>query len=207
MIGTEESSANAGFYDEILGELQAARTMLDQLIESRVTLAAIEEAALMLARVLAAGGKILVCGNGGSMSDAMHFASELTGRLRHDRNPLPALAISDSAYLTAVSNDFGYEEVFARYVRALGNPGDVLLAISTSGNSANVLNALSASRDRGMQVIALTGKDGGKLGSSADVEIRSPYSQYPGLTQEIHIKILHILASLVERLLGLSPAL
>lgn len=188
---------------EIHRELQAAREMLDRLLASPTTLAAIEAAAVLLAQALAGGAKVVVCGNGGSMCDAMHFAAELTAKFRLPRRPLPALAACDPAFLSAVANDFGFETVFARYVEALGVPGDVLVAISTSGNSANVIHAIAAGRNRGMKIIALTGKDGGAIAGHADVEVRAPDSPFPERVQELHIKILHLLTSLIEQCLRL----
>ena len=116
-----------------------------------------------MVNAMRSGGKVISCGNGGSMCDAMHFAEELTGRYRADRLALPAIAISDPSHLTCVGNDHGYEFVFSRFVEAMGQPGDVLLAISTSGNSPNVVRAAQAAKDGGMMVVGLTGKDGGAL--------------------------------------------
>jgi len=144
------------------------------------------------------GNKVVSCGNGGSMCDAMHFAEELSGRYREDRKALPAISISDPSHISCVGNDYGYDHIFSRYLEALGNKGDVLLAISTSGNSANVLNAIDVARAKGMKVIALTGKDGGKIASLADIEIRAPYSKYADRAQEIHIKVIHSLIGYVE---------
>lgn len=132
------------------------------------------------------------------MCDAMHFAEELTGRYRDNRRALPAIAISDPSYLSCVSNDYGYNHVFSRFIEAFGKPGDVLLAISTSGNSENVLNAIAAAQQIGMKVIGLTGKDGGKMASLCDIEIRAPYSSYADRAQEIHIKIIHSLIDFIE---------
>jgi len=129
----------------------------------------------------------------------MHFAEELTGRFRGNRPAIPAMAISDSGHITCVANDFGYEHIFARFIEGFGKQGDVLLAISTSGNSSNVLNAAQAARANGMQVVALTGKDGGKLSQACDVEIRSPQSAHSDRIQEIHIKVIHILVMLIEQ--------
>ena len=133
------------------------------------------------------------------MSDAMHFAEELSGRFRDDRASIPAIAISDSGYISCTANDYGYEKVFSRFVEGFGNTGDALVAISTSGNSANVLNAAKAASEKGMSVIALTGKDGGELANYCDVEIRAPFSEYSDRTQEIHIKVIHILVMLIEQ--------
>ena len=145
------------------------------------------------------GGKVISCGNGGSHCDAMHFAEELTGRYREDRKAIPAICISDTSHISCVSNDYGYEFIFSRYLEALGNKGDVLLAISTSGQSPNVLKAAETAREKGMQVVALTGKDGGKLSSLATIELRVPHSGYADRIQEIHIKIIHILILLIEK--------
>ena len=141
---------------------------------------------------------MISCGNGGSMSDAMHFAEELTGRFRGDRPALPAMAISDPTHLTCVANDFGFEYVFSRYVEAHGKAGDVLLAISTSGNSENIVNAVEAAHRKGMLVIGLTGKDGGKMKNRCDVNICVPWNGYSDRIQEIHIKVIHILIEQIE---------
>ncbi|MFT6996893.1 MAG: D-sedoheptulose 7-phosphate isomerase [Cryomorphaceae bacterium] len=159
----------------------------------------IEAAGAAMVKSLNDGGKIISCGNGGSMCDAMHFAEELTGRYRDNRKALPAISISDSSHLACVANDYGYEYVFSRYVEALGNEGDVLLGISTSGNSGNVVKAFEAGREKGMKLISLTGNDGGKLASLSDVEIRVPHKGYADRIQEIHIKIIHSLIDYIER--------
>lgn len=144
------------------------------------------------------GKKVISCGNGGSMSDAMHFAEELSGRFRDDRKALPALSISDPTHISCVANDYGYSFVFSRYIEAVGEEGDVLLAISTSGNSENVLKAIEAAQAKGMKVIGLTGKDGGKMVDKCDIEIRAPHSVYADRAQEIHIKVIHSLIHFVE---------
>jgi len=144
------------------------------------------------------GGKVISCGNGGSMCDAMHFAEELTGRYRADRLALPAIAISDPSHLTCVGNDHGYEYVFSRFVEAMGQPGDVLLAISTSGNSPNVVRAAQAAKDGGMMVVGLTGKDGGALAPLCDAEVRVPWDGYADRIQEVHIKCIHALIDHIE---------
>jgi D-sedoheptulose 7-phosphate isomerase len=150
------------------------------------------------------GGKIIACGNGGSHCDAMHFAEELTGRYRNDRKALPALAISDSSHITCVGNDYGYDFIFSRFVEAHGKAGDVLLGISTSGNSPNIINALKTARELGMFTIALTGKDGGKIKDLCDLEIRAPKSDYADRAQEIHIKVIHSLIDGIENQMGFS---
>ena len=145
------------------------------------------------------GNKIISCGNGGSMCDAMHFAEELSGRYRENRKALSALSISDPSHISCVANDYGYDHVFSRYVEAVGRQGDILLAISTSGNSTNVINAIKAARENGMKVVGLTGKDGGKMADLCDVEIRAPHSAYADRAQEIHIKVIHSLIDHIER--------
>ncbi len=159
----------------------------------------LESAGVLLVESLKNGGKIISCGNGGSMCDAMHFAEELTGRYRNNRPALAAISISDASHISCVSNDYGYEFVFSRYLEALGNKGDVLVAFSTSGNSKNVINAIKVARDKGLKVVGLTGKDGGEMASLCDVEIRAPHSQYADRAQEIHIKCVHTLIDFVER--------
>ncbi len=158
----------------------------------------IERAGELMVTSIRGGGKIISCGNGGSMCDAMHFAEELTGRYRDDRQALPALSISDPSHMSCVGNDYGYAHVFSRYLEAIGNKGDVLLAISTSGNSQNVLNAIEVARKKGMLIVGLTGKDGGKMASLCDVEIRAPHSKFADRAQEIHIKVIHSLIDHIE---------
>lgn len=144
-------------------------------------------------------GSVYSCGNGGSLCDSMHFAEELSGRFRHNRGALPAIAFSDPAHMSCVANDFGYEQVFVRFVQAFGRPGDVLLGISTSGSSKNVLLAAEEARNRGMKVIALTGKPDSLLEDIADICICTPAGSYSDRIQELHIKVIHILVELVER--------
>ncbi len=180
-------------------ELQEASNVLTAFLKNPQALARISEAASLMASAVASGGKIISCGNGGSHCDAMHFAEELTGKYRNPRKAIPALCISDPSHISCVGNDYGYDFIFSRYLEALGNRGDVLLAISTSGQSANVIKAAETAKGKGMKVVALTGKDGGKLGPMADVEIRVPHSGYADRTQEIHIKVIHILILLIEK--------
>jgi D-sedoheptulose 7-phosphate isomerase len=188
----------------IHAELTEARTVLDRFVADPQNLYRIEQAARLMVDCLAGRGKILSCGNGGSLCDAQHFAEELTGRYRQDRPALAAIALTEASHLSCVANDYGYEYVFSRYVQALGRPGDVLLAISTSGSSANVLRAAEAAREAGMQVIALSGKDGGPLAALAHVEIRVPHDGYADRIQEVHVKVIHILLRLIEVLLDSS---
>jgi D-sedoheptulose 7-phosphate isomerase len=151
-----------------------------------------------MVKALQGGHKIISCGNGGSMCDAMHFAEELTGQFRNSRRPIAAISISDASYLTCKENDFGFEHIFSRYVEAIGQAGDVLLAISTSGNSENVVRAASEAKVKGMKIVGLTGKEGGRLAPLCDVEIRAPKTAYSDRTQEIHIKVIHSLIHYIE---------
>lgn len=185
--------------ETILAELKSAAEILNQFISEPENILKIEKAADWMAKSVKNGGKIISCGNGGSSCDAMHFAEELTGKYREDRKAIPAISISDPGYLTCVSNDYGYDFAFSRFIEAFGAKGDVLLAISTSGNSGNVIRAANTARMKGMKVIALTGKNGGKLGENCDLEIRVPHFGYADRIQEIHIKIIHTLILLIEK--------
>ena len=158
----------------------------------------IAEAGKIMVQALKNGGKIISCGNGGSMSDAMHFAEELSGRFRDHRDSIAAVSISDPSHITCVGNDYGFEYIFSRYVEGLGNENDVLLGISTSGNSKNVINAIEAARIKNMKVITLTGKSGGLIADISDVEIRAPKSKFADRAQEIHIKVIHALIGFIE---------
>ncbi|WP_318445774.1 D-sedoheptulose 7-phosphate isomerase [Photobacterium leiognathi] len=187
------------YQDLIRAELTEAADVLNRFLSDDKNMADIEAAAKLLADSFKQGGKVLSCGNGGSHCDAMHFAEELTGRYRENRPGYPGIAISDPSHLSCVSNDFGYEYVFSRYLEAVGAKGDVLFGLSTSGNSGNILKAIEAAKAKGMKIIALTGKDGGQMAGLADVEIRVPHFGYADRIQEIHIKIIHILIMLVEK--------
>lgn len=143
-------------------------------------------------------GKILSAGNGGSMCDAMHFAEELTGRFRDDRNAYPAVAISDPSHITCVANDYGFEYIFSRYIQGMGQAGDVFLGISTSGNSPNIINAIKAAKEKGIFVVGLTGKTGGEMAQLCDIEIRVPWNKFSDRVQEIHIKVIHCLIQYIE---------
>ena len=187
------------YQDIIRTELNEAADTLNKFISDPSNIESIQRAAVLLADSFKAGGKVISCGNGGSHCDAMHFAEELTGRYRENRPGYPAIAISDVSHISCVGNDFGYEYIFSRYLEAVGQKGDVLLGISTSGNSGNVIKAIEAARAKGMKVITLTGKDGGKMDGSADVEIRVPHFGFADRVQEIHIKVIHILILLIEK--------
>lgn len=186
----------------IESELKEASSVLEAFLKDAKTTGKIATAADLMAEAVKAGGKIISCGNGGSHCDAMHFAEELTGKYRNPRKAIPAICISDPSHISCVGNDYGYDFIFSRYLEALGNPGDVLLGISTSGQSANVLKAVVTARQKGMKIVALTGKDGGKLGPLADVEIRVPHVGFADRIQEIHIKVIHILILLIEKQLA-----
>lgn len=185
--------------DEIRNSLEEAQIVLHEFISDDTRLQKIREAADIMIRCIRNGGKIIAFGNGGSMSDAMHFAEEMTGRFREDRPSLPAIAISDPSHLTCTANDYGFEAIFSRFIESLGKNEDVALAISTSGNSKNIINAVEAARGKGMKVISLTGKDGGKLAELSDTEIRVPHFGYSDRIQEVHIKIIHVLIELIEK--------
>lgn len=161
----------------------------------------IERAAMLISQHLIQGSKVLSCGNGGSAGDAQHFSSEMLNRFERERPGLPAIALTtDSSTVTSIANDYSYDEVFAKQVRALGQPGDILLAISTSGNSANVVKAIEAAHDRDMLVVALTGRDGGQMARQLrddDVEIRVP-SNSTARTQEVHLLVIHCICDLID---------
>jgi len=184
--------------DRLREHFSQAQQVLDAFLSDPTCLDAVAAAGEAMASSISAGGKVISCGNGGSMCDAMHFAEELTGRYRDDRKALPALSISDPSHLSCVGNDHGFEFVFARFVEALGRPGDVLLAISTSGKSPNVLRAAEAAKEAGMTVVGLTGKDGGPLAALCDVEVRVPWSGYADRIQEVHIKCIHAFIDHIE---------
>jgi D-sedoheptulose 7-phosphate isomerase len=180
---------------------EAQQTLANFQTEANFSL--IAQAADLMSQAIQNGGKIISCGNGGSMCDAMHFAEELSGRFRDNRRALAAISISDPSHLSCVSNDYGYDFVFSRFIEGLGQANDVLLGISTSGNSKNVILAVEAAKAKGMKTIVLTGKDGGKLAGLADIEIRAPQSNFADRAQEIHIKVIHSLILGIEHSLGL----
>ena len=187
------------YIDNIRNELTQAIEVLTNFVSDNKNLEAIQQAAVLVADSFKQGGKVLSCGNGGSHCDAMHFAEELTGRFRDNRPSYPAIAISDVSHISCVGNDYGFDYIFSRYVEGVGNKGDVLLGISTSGNSTNVIKAIEAAKQKGMKIITLTGKDGGKMNGLADVDIRVPHFGYADRVQEIHIKVIHILILLIEK--------
>ena len=180
-------------------ELQEAHQLLLTFLGDSKQIETISKMADVMTQVIVNGGKIITCGNGGSHCDAMHFAEELTGRYRNNRKSLPAIAISNAAHLTCVGNDYGFEFIFSRFIEGIGNNGDVLLAISTSGNSMNIINAVKAAKEKKMKTMVLTGKDGGHLVNIADMISIVPYFGFADRIQEIHIKIIHIMILLIER--------
>ena len=180
--------------------LEEARKELESFLADPCTVPSIEAAAKIMSECINAGGKIISCGNGGSLCDATHFAEELTGRFRSPRSPLPAMAVNDPAYFTCVGNDYSFDIVFSRWVEAFGKPGDVLLAISTSGTSKNIISAAAAAKDNGMKVVALTSKKGKPLAELADVSVMVPDAPHSDRIQEIHIKVIHILIETIESL-------
>jgi len=177
---------------------EEAQQVLHDFLADGAHLDALEQAGILMAEAISGGGKLISCGNGGSMCDAMHFAEELTGRYRGDRKALPAVSISDPSHLTCVGNDYGFDAVFSRYVEAMGQSGDVLLAISTSGNSPNVVKAAESARQKGMSVVGLTGKNGGALARLCHAEIRVPWNGHADRIQEVHIKCIHALIDHIE---------
>ncbi|MES2318858.1 MAG: SIS domain-containing protein [Pseudomonadota bacterium] len=185
--------------EHIRRALLDAKKALDDLIGDEKKLQVIAGAADMMTEALRNKGRIFSCGNGGSMCDAMHLAEELSGRFRKDRPALAATAISDPSHMSCVANDYGYDQVFSRYVQAHGRAGDVLVAISTSGASPSVIVAATAAASLGMRVVALTGKPGSLLEGKADLCICAPGGPFADRTQELHIKIIHILIEQIER--------
>jgi D-sedoheptulose 7-phosphate isomerase len=188
-------------YQELVKQqLTEAQQVLNTFTETDSQIELVVNAAQLMADAIKAGKKIISCGNGGSHADAMHFAEELSGKFRSPRRSMPAIAISDPTHITCVGNDYGFNYIFSRFIEGLGNEGDVLLGISTSGNSANIIEAVAAAEAKGMHIVLLTGKDGGKLAGKGTVEIRVPHFGYADRVQEIHIKVIHNLILLIEQM-------
>lgn len=185
--------------DPVRGAFEDAQKTLAAFVADPTCLDAVQRFVDLAARTLQGGGLLMACGNGGSMCDAMHFAEEWTGRFRKDRAALSAIAFSDPSQLTCIANDFGYDEVFARSVEAYGKKGDLLVAISTSGGSPNILRALEVAKSRGIATVGLLGKGGGKAKAMCDVPIVVPLAATSDRIQEVHIKVLHIAIEAVER--------
>jgi D-sedoheptulose 7-phosphate isomerase len=184
--------------NEIKQSFVEAKKMIDAFTADEKNFEKIKMAGKMMAESIKNNHKVISCGNCGSMSDAMHFAEELTGLFRELRPAIPAISISDPSHITCAANDFGFENIFSRFIEGIGQPEDILLAISTSGNSQNIVNAAQAARKKKMKIVALTGRDGGKMAHNCDIEIRAPYSRYSDRTQEIHIMIIHCLIQYIE---------
>ena len=182
----------------IRSSLLEAQSTLNKFIEDELNVRKIEDAINLFVTSFRNKGRVFSCGNGGSMCDSLHFAEELTGRYRKDRAPLPATGISEAGHITCIANDFGFDHIFSRFVEAWGQEGDTLLAISTSGNSANVIKAVEVAKSKGMKVVGLLGKDGGKLKAMVDVPliIQSPITDR---IQEVHITCIHIFIEGIER--------
>lgn len=183
----------------IQDHFEESARLAQELLSDEAFMDAMNRGADLLVEALRSGQKVMSCGNGGSMCDAMHFAEELSGRYREDRKPFAAMSFSDPSALTCIGNDYGYEQVFARQVAALGQPGDVLLAISTSGNSKNVLAAAHEATSRGIHVLSLTGNGGGAVSKLADVDVCVPWEGYADRIQEVHIRCIHAWIDAVER--------
>jgi D-sedoheptulose 7-phosphate isomerase len=183
-------------------ELNEAEKLLNKIINQPAMINNINQAASLMVEAVKNNGKIISCGNGGSHCDAMHFAEELTGRYRGDRPPIPAIAISDPSHISCVSNDYGFENIFSRFIDAMGQPNDVLLGITTSGNSPNIINAVKSANRKGMTTIILSGNDGGRVSEISNINIIVPFSGYSDRIQEIHIKIIHIFILLLEQQLA-----
>jgi D-sedoheptulose 7-phosphate isomerase len=183
----------------VRASFEEAQATLAAFLADPTCLAGVQQFVERAAATLQRGGLLMACGNGGSMCDAMHFAEEWTGRFRKDRAALPAIAFSDASQLTCIANDFGFDAVFARSVEAYGKPGDLLVAISTSGSSPNILAAIEAARKKGITTVGLLGKGGGKARALVDVPIVVPRAETSDRIQEVHIKVLHIAIEAVER--------
>ncbi len=191
-------------YNIITQELLEAQQVLRNFLADSENIVKINDAANLMVTALNHQKKIISCGNGGSHCDAMHFAEELSGRYRENRQALAAIAISDASHISCVGNDYGFQYIFSRFVEGLGNEGDVLLGISTSGNSQNIIEAVKVAQQKGMKTIILSGKNGGQLAGMADVDIIVPHHGYADRIQEIHIKIIHILILLIEKKIAVN---
>lgn len=184
--------------------LQEAFDCLREFMTKEVNLKAIISGVTFISESLQNGNKVICCGNGGSLCDASHFAEELTGRFRSDRIPLPAISINDAAHITCVGNDYSFSEIYSRYIEAIGQKGDILLAISSSGNSENILRACDSAKKKGMIIIGLTCDSENSLRAKSDVSICAPKTRYSDRIQEIHIKVIHIMIQLIEYKLSVN---
>ncbi|MGL4867043.1 MAG: D-sedoheptulose 7-phosphate isomerase [Cetobacterium sp.] len=184
----------------LLDSYKTTAKLLENFIKDEAEKKTTEKVAKDLADIFKNGNKVLICGNGGSNCDALHFAEEFTGRFRSDRRALPAISLSDSSHITCVGNDYGFDYIFSRGVEAYGKEGDMFIGISTSGNSANVIKAVEVSKNNGLKTLVLLGKDGGKLKGICDYEFIIPGDTSDRI-QEIHMMILHIIIEGVEKIM------
>ncbi|QCI23795.1 D-sedoheptulose 7-phosphate isomerase [Buchnera aphidicola (Macrosiphoniella sanborni)] len=189
----------------IFSELNSALKVLKTFLKDDNQINNIQKSAILISHAFKNGKKVISCGNGGSHCDSLHFSEELTSVYREKRCGYPAISISDSSYISAVGNDFGYDQIFSRYIESIGCEGDVLLAISTSGNSTNVIKAIIEAKKRKIKVITLTGNNGGKINKLSDIDICVPYYGYADRIQEMHIKIIHILILIIEKEMKINP--
>ncbi|AEO08603.1 phosphoheptose isomerase [Buchnera aphidicola str. Ak (Acyrthosiphon kondoi)] len=183
----------------IFSEFDATLKILKKFLKDDDQIKKIQKSAILIAESFKNGKKVISCGNGGSHCDALHFSEELTSVYRKKRSGYPAISISDSSYISAVGNDFGYDQIFSRFIESMGSTGDILLAISTSGNSLNIIKAIEAAKKKDMKVVVLTGNNAGKIKNLSDIEICIPYYGYSDRIQEMHIKIIHILILIIEK--------
>ncbi len=197
-----QSSSSALDQSALIGqEFQTAADLAASFAADPMNAQRVSELSALIAQRVQAGGKVLAVGNGGSCADAIHFCEELTGRYRNDRPSIPAIACADPGHITCTANDYGFEQVFSRWVEGLGASQDILVAMSTSGNSANIVRAVTVAKDKGMQVVTLLGKDGGTLKGQGDIEFIVP-GKTADRIQELHMLILHALVGGIERALG-----
>ncbi|WP_115956247.1 D-sedoheptulose 7-phosphate isomerase [Candidatus Purcelliella pentastirinorum] len=183
----------------IISELNSAEKLIKKFKINKNNIKIIQKIAILIANAFKKNKKIISCGNGGSYCDAMHFSEELTGIYRKYRSPYPALTITDGGHITCTGNDLGYDKIFSRYIEAIGKNDDILLCISTSGKSENIIKAIKMANSKGMKTIALTGKNNGIISKISNIEIQVPYKKYSDRIQEIHIKIIHIIILLIEK--------
>ena len=187
--------------EKIINSISESKTGLDKILKNKSILSKINQASLMIAETIKNNQRIFSCGNGGSMCDAMHFSEELSGRFRENRRGLSSIAISDPSFLTCVANDFGFEFVFSRFLEANAQSKDLLIAISTSGKSKNIVKACEYSKNNNIKIITLTGKTNSVISKYADIEICTPNGDYSDRVQELHGLIIHILVELTEKII------